>query len=161
MTPLDLIETARGEMELGSRRPTQASLRRATSTAYYALFHCLASSAANLLIGRIRSPAWHRVHRALEHGRARSACHHEQVKGFPTEIRNFAKTFLTLQRARQQADYALDSSTFYKSDVLVDIASAESAIEQFQQVDVDARREFAAQVLFRERATQSATGGPR
>ena len=66
-----------------------------------------------------------------------------------------------VQRARQQADYALDSSTFYKSDVLVDIASAESAIEQFQQVDVDTRREFAAQVLFRERATQSATGGPR
>ena len=65
LTPFDLIETARGLTELSPRRPTQANLRRAVSTAYYAMFHCLASSAANLLIGGRRGTAWHQVYHTL------------------------------------------------------------------------------------------------
>ena len=37
MTPHDLMKTARAQTE----RPTQAGLRRAVSTAYYAMFHIL------------------------------------------------------------------------------------------------------------------------
>ena len=42
-------------------------------TACYAMFHCLAGTAADLLIGRTRGPAWHRGYRVLEHGRAGNA----------------------------------------------------------------------------------------
>ena len=42
MIPHDLIQTARRLTESGAVQPTQADLRRAVSTAYYALFHCLA-----------------------------------------------------------------------------------------------------------------------
>ena len=52
MKARDLITTARSLTELDPRQPTQANLRRAVSTAYYAVFHLLAHTAADLLIGR-------------------------------------------------------------------------------------------------------------
>ena len=119
MRPPDLIEAARVLTESGPGRPTQARLRRAVSTAYYAMFHCLAAAAADLFIGRQRTPAWHRVYRALDHGRARSECLQRQtIREYPAEIRKFAEVFVALQKARQQADYALDTETYRKSDVL-------------------------------------------
>ena len=152
MDPHDLMEAARALAESGHAPPTQARLRRAVSTAYYAMFHCLAASAADLFIGTERNPAWHRTYRALEHGRARSACQQGRVmREFPTEIRDFAKAFVVLQKARQQADYALDADAYRKSDVLGHIASAELAIGRFERADVAARRAFAAHVLFRQR----------
>ena len=152
MNSRDLMEAARALTESGCGRPTQARLRRAVSTAYYAMFHCLAASAADLFIGRTRGPAWHRAYRALEHGRARSACRQGQtMPEFPEEIRNFADVFVMLQMERQRADYALDTDAYQKSDVLRYIASAELAISQFAQADVEARRGFAAHVLFRQR----------
>ena len=116
------------------------------------MFHCLAATAGDLFIGRQRTPAWHRVYRALDHGRARSACLEGQtIRGYPVEVRNFAEEFVTLQKARQQADYALDAKAYQKSEVLGYIASAELAIDQFERVNVGARRGFSAHVLFRQR----------
>ena len=152
MNPHDLMETARALAESGHAPPTQARLRRAVSTAYYAMFHCLAASAADLFIGKVRSPAWHRTYRALEHGRARSGCRQAQtMREFPMEIRDFAKAFVELQKARQEADYALDTPAYQKSDVLGQIVSAELAIREFEQAAMDAKRGFVAHVLFRQR----------
>ena len=151
MNSRDLIATARGLTAISRRRPSQANLRRAVSTAYYAMFHCLAGAAADLLIGRRRSPAWHQVYRALEHGSAKNACRHQRaMQGFPPEIRDFANTFAALQDARHQADYALDVR-YDKSDVLVAIERAETVIARFEQADIQHRRGFAAHVLFRRR----------
>ena len=63
-----------------------------------------------------------------------------------------AEAFVILQVARQQADYALDVAACRKSGVMDYIASAELAISRFEQADVDARRGFAAHVLFRQRS---------
>ena len=146
----DLIETARGLAELSPRRPSQTNLRRAVSTAYYAMFHCLASTAADLLIGRSRTPAWHQVYRALEHGRARNACLQKRVmRSFPAEVRDFAEAFVTLQNNRHLADYALDAKSYRKSDVVDEIKAVESTIGRFEGTNVEARRSFAAHVLFR------------
>ena len=152
MNPPDLIEAARALAESGVAPPTQARLRRAVSTAYYAMFHSLAAS-ADLFIGHARSPAWHRAYRALEHGRARSACRQgPTMREFPAEIRDFAKMFVVLQIERQQADYALDATAYEKSDVPGYVDSAERAISRFEQADMAARRAFAAHVLFRQRS---------
>ena len=55
-------------------QPSQADMRRAISTAYYAVFHTLAASNAQLIAGQPRSNmssyAWDRVYRRLDHGRA-------------------------------------------------------------------------------------------
>ena len=66
------------------------------------------------------------AYRALEHGRARSACL-QGMREFPAEIRDFAEAFIVLQIERQKADYALDTPTYQKSDVWDHIASAEQA----------------------------------
>ena len=149
MTPHGLMETARALME----RPTQARLRRAVSTVYYAMFHTLAVTAADLLMGTARSPAWHRVYRALEHGQAKKACQRGRAMGeFPADIREFARAFVVLQTERQKADYALDTKVYETTDVLASIVSAEWAIDGFARVDVESRRNFVAHVLFRQRS---------
>lgn len=166
MNPRDLIETARGLTEKPSvgvleggapsheerpGRPTQADLRRAVSTAYYALFHCLAGGGADLIIGANRSPAWYQVYRALEHGRARNACLQKRaMQRFPPEIQDFADVFVDLQKARHQADYAPEGR-YDEQDVLKTIDVAGNAIARFEQVDVRNRREFATHVLFPQR----------
>ena len=151
MKPLDLMETARGLTRLSPRRPSQANLRRAVSTAYYALFHCLAACAANSLIGRARDAAWHQTYRALEHGKARSACQDQRaLAAFPQDLRDFAALFTALQKSRQQADYALDGR-FGKADVRAAIDAVEDAIAAFEQVDARSRRAFVAHVLFKRR----------
>ena len=151
LKPLDLVEAARGLTELSPRRPSQANLRRAVSTAYYALFHCLAACAANSLIGRTRDAAWHQTYRALEHGKARTACENKPaLAAFRPEVRRFADTFAALQKARQKADYALDGK-YEKAGVRATIDTVEDTIASFEQVDARHRRAFIAQVLFKRR----------
>ena len=151
MNSRDLIETARGLTELSPRRPSQANLRRALSTAYYAVFHCLAATVADALMGKGRGDAWHQTYRALEHDSARRACKNMQaMRGFPPEVQSFAKTFVALQRARHQADYALDGR-YAKPEVLVEINEAEAAIARLEGADIRHRRRFAAHVLFKRR----------
>ena len=152
MKSRDLIEAARSMTEMNPRRPTQASLRRAVSTAYYAMFHCLAYAAANVLVGRDRSPAWHRVYRALEHGRARNACEDKRaLSSFHRRCMGSPIPSPCCKGRGSVADYALDEGIYRKSDVLGDIASAETAISRFEQADIRHRREFATQMLFRQR----------
>ena len=151
MNSHDLIEAARGLTELSPRRPSQANLRRALSTAYYAVFHCLAATVADALLGKGRSAAWHQAYRALEHGSARRACKNvEAMREFPLEVRNFAKTFSDLQRTRHQADYALDGR-YAKPEVLAEINKADAAIARLEAADIRHRRSFAAHVLFKRR----------
>ena len=145
----DLIATARGLTESGPRRATQANLRRAVSTAYYAVLHSPARTAADLLIGRNRNAAWYQVYRALEHGSAKNACRNKQViQGFPPAIRDFADTFVALQDARHEADYAFEG-WYYDVDTLAAIDRAENAIGQLEQTDIQHRRGFVVHVLFK------------
>lgn len=151
INPRDLIKTARGMMVLGPQQPTQTDLRRAVSTAYYALFHCLAWSGADLLIGPERDSAWHQVYRALEHGKTVQVCNNKQRMGeFPESIREFAEAFVILQRERQQADYALEEQ-YDRLDVLEEIDRAEEAISHYERAGVQDRRRFVALMLFRLR----------
>ena len=155
MKPIDLIETARVLAESGPGRPTRASLRRAVSTAYYALFHCLAATAADLFIGQQRTPAWHRTYRALEHGRARSACREAQTTPRLPGGRSATspRRFVALQKARHQADYALDADDYRQSPMFwCTLAAAELAIGQFEKADIEARSAASPLIaLFRQR----------
>lgn len=79
MKPDDFIKTARALVnQEGSGRPRETDLRRAVSTAYYALLHCVAAAGADLLVGGKQADrserAWRQAYRALNHGRAKSRC---------------------------------------------------------------------------------------
>lgn len=131
-------------------RPRQSDLRRAVSTAYYALFHCLALCCADLLVGGPGSnrsrPAWNQTYRALQHGFVRQRCEHRNVANFPSEIRYFAQIFVGMQQHRHRADYDPDVS-LVKADVVQLIDYAEDAIRRFQQAPARDRRAFAVYVL--------------
>ena len=145
-----LVRALRGAFEFAPQTP--CLLQNLTHLCRSAPLKRLAASAANLFIGSVRDPAWHRTYRALEHGRARSACLQGQtMREFPPEICDFAEAFVALQKARQEADYALDTDTYQASDVLGYIAFADRAINRFEQADVAAKRAFVAHVLFRQR----------
>ena len=151
MKARDLITTARSLTDLEPRPSTQANLRRAVSTAYYAVFHSLAHTAADLLIGRESSAAWHQVYRALEHGNTKNACLNKQaMQGFPHEIQEFAKKFVALQNERHQADYSSEAD-YNRRDTLAAIDIAEGAIGQLEGTSIDHRRGFVAHLLFKRR----------
>ncbi len=133
--------------------PSEADLRRAVSTAYYAVFHTLTASNAELIAGRpqsvMSSHAWERVYRRLDHGRAQN-----NLRGVINQLsppgENFARTFVDLQNLRQQADY---DPHFSITDTITlnSIELAESAISAFALLSEEERRFIAAQSLFDRR----------
>ena len=159
MNPDDLIRIAEHLASGGVRgrigRPVQAELRRAVSATYYALFHALSLSCANMLVGstpsRRNQPAWTQVYRALEHGHAKSQCSNKaKLSGFPRQIREFAELFVELQRHRQEADYNPDAR-FSRSDVQVFTQDSKRSISEFAETDARDQQAFAVHVLFRVR----------
>lgn len=155
MNPSDLLDTAHILLSSRGDKPTDASLRRAVSSAYYALFHCLSRECADLLIGNGGSDrsdaAWRQVYRALEHGTAKTKCRkQEMIKKFPDEVQGFARTFAALQEKRHSADYD-PFARFTESVVNIDVAAAEAAIAMFKSAPAKHRRAFCAYVLLKDR----------
>lgn len=148
-----LIVTARKQANLNTKKPRQADLRRAVSSAYYAVFHALAKECADRLVGTGKNrsdAAWQQVYRSLEHGFAKQSGANAQKLGFPSAIVNFADTFSDLQRERHAADY--DPAASYT------LAEARSAIERAQAAITDLRAAaradrtaFSALVLLKQR----------
>ena len=152
LKPLDFIATARdlaGASSMG--RPRETNIRRAISTTYYALFHCLATSNTNMLVGgpgaNRSQAAWRQAYRALQHGTARQRCERQNaIIKFPEAVQDFAERFADMQKKRHGADYDPDA-TFSKSDVVQDIADAEDVILCFNRVPARDRRAFAIYLL--------------
>ena len=157
MTPHNFIATARDLAGANRRgRPRETNLRRAISTIYYALFHCLAACCADMLVGgsganRSR-PAWRQAYRSLQHGIARQRCERQNIiVRFPGEIQDFSGQFVYMQKQRHRADYDpyMDVS---KSSVLQDILAVESVVRRFNRSPAKDRRAFAVYVLLDLRA---------
>ena len=133
--------------------PSEADLRRAISTAYYALFHTLAASNAELIAGQPQSSmssyAWERVYRRLDHGRARNNLRAVLGRLSPSG-ENFARAFIDLQDRRQKADYD-PNAPVSRYRTLNIIAQAETAIRDFAQLTQEERRLITAQSMFDRR----------
>ena len=151
MEPLDLIATARDLAGTpGGPLPRQTNLRRAVSTTYYALFHCLANNCADMLVGADASnrdePAWEQTYRALQHGTAARRCDSQGIARFPGEIKFLAAKFVDMKTKRESADYAAESD-LTPAEVIADINDSEAAISRFRQATARDRRGFAVYVL--------------
>lgn len=94
--------------------------------------------------------AWAQAYRAVEHGTAKAACRQTASLGFPTAIRYFANTFISLQEKRHAADYD-PLATFSRSDALILIGEAATAIASLRAASRTDRRAFVILVLFRRR----------
>ena len=152
----DLIVTSRllTTTPYPNTQPLQDSLRRAVSTAYYAMFHALASSNADCLVGApndsLTEHAWSRTYRGLNHNVTRRNLLQDRDL-FSPQIRRFAEVFAQLQDLRHSADYNPNRSfTLIETLALIDLA--EAAIESFLQTDADERKVLAIQSLIGRRA---------
>lgn len=142
----DLFAQARRLAKLDARKPKQASLRRAVSSAYYALFHCLTDQACRNAIGAKHGQARYRqvLARAFAHSVMRDACKSfaggslkESVKKglpvsfvIPVEITILTGKFVELQDLRHLADYDL-TERFVRSEVLKVLKDVEDAVQDF------------------------------
>jgi uncharacterized protein (UPF0332 family) len=148
-----LIVTAKKLAVASPKKPRQADLKRAISTAYYALFHALAKDAADLLIGtgsNRPNAAWTHLYRSLEHGVAKSGCIAVKNIDFPPAIKDCALAFVQLQEMRHDADYD-PNLRVRRGDALEAIKLAESAIGNLRKSDRRDRLAFAVQILLRKR----------
>ena len=153
MIPKDLLVQADHLCKLSPKRPKQANLRRAVSTSYYAVFHALCWSNANVLAGMgIARPqrAWLQTYRAVDHAQAKTRCKETKGKGFPASIQAFADCFTSLQEYRHRADYSPDQH-FTKQEVSAIVGLARSAVAAIGNAPVKDRRAFAIHVLLHYR----------
>jgi uncharacterized protein (UPF0332 family) len=135
--PQHLLEQAQLLANLDRKRPRQASLRRAVSTAYYALFHLLTTAAvANWKKPRQRAA----LARAFEHRKMNDACVKTRGKQFPNpnlasagHLRTVADTFIKLQQFRHTADYD-NSKKWARTEVLAHIELAAAAFDSWDAI---------------------------
>jgi hypothetical protein len=125
----DLLEQANHLARREKRKPKQASLRRAVSTAYYALFHLLVAEAGgNWKRGDQRA----KLARAFEHGRMKQASVKTRSGKFDgqrpqaADLKTVANAFIRLQEFRHEADYD-DALRLTRTAALARIALASDA----------------------------------
>ena len=140
----DLLDQAEQLAQLDPRRPKQANLRRAVSSAYYALFHLLAWEASALYAAEPGMAARiNRTHNHAEMKKASSMIANDKLPkavqpsggGYttPLDLKSVANAFVRLQQARHEADYDL-SRTFRKQEALAFVKLARQAFEAWERV---------------------------
>ena len=157
----DLMKLAESIAKLDTGKPKQAHLRRAVSTAYYAVFHFLVDEVCCAQMGtqHAQRPYRQTLSRAFAHATMKSACSSfgggtlkdSVIKGLPRnqngnyvisrEIRDIAATFAELQEKRHLADYDL-AERFKRSEVLTLIDQAKTYVEEFRNYPVGDDRKF-------------------
>jgi uncharacterized protein (UPF0332 family) len=161
--PNDLLEQAWHLAQREPKRPKQASLRRAISTGYYALFHLLITETAK---------NWKRVDerttvaRLFEHTMMSKVCakRRDDLTGFfktrniddpehavEKHLLNIAETFGVMLGARHAADY--DSSVEWtRRDAIELLESVQSAFASWDEIrETPLAQHFLVTLLLKDR----------
>ena len=134
-------------------RPRDVFMRRAVSTAYYALFHALARLCADELVGRTHTKptAYARVYRALDHGAARRAFRSPEASSLGAGVSHIGLAFVELQQERHRADYDPSPFGHMFDETRAAVAKAREAIALLSALEPDVRRALATLILFKAR----------
>lgn len=142
----DLLEQARHLANREKKKPRQASLRRAISAAYYALFHLLTSEAVRNWKNRDQRPL---LARYFEHGKMKNAS--EKCRAQCNAIVNskpppagailasrqhlfrVADTFIQAQQHRHTADYD-SSKQWTRTETLTLIQQVNTAFSSWHAI---------------------------
>ncbi len=131
--------------------PTAGAMRRAISTAYYAMFHALAASNADALIGpahdELTTRAWIRLYRGLNHNHAKSQFQQNRTSLSP-DAQTFADLFCNLQDERHNADHN-PQETFTVQEAASWLDNTEIAITNFLRTTPSERNAIAILTLVR------------
>jgi uncharacterized protein (UPF0332 family) len=143
--PHDLLEQARHLVEREPKKPRQASLRRAISAAYYAIFHLLVSEGAARFASSKPRGLRLQMRRVFSHTDMKDVCRSSAGGNLPIATRKLieqpiepdlqfiAERFDQLQEARHEADYDTTAS-FTRTEALQRVAAAEEAFAAWQRV---------------------------
>ena len=151
----DLLEQAHYLVELHSKEPKQAHLRRAVSAAYYALFHLLIDEALRVMTPASPPQLAEVMRRAFNHADMKNACQgfssgnpQKEVRKvlmnykdddspllLSAELKLVSRTFVSMQRKRHLADYdnLTTFTTIEVEELLDDTLSAFSAWEKIKE----------------------------
>ncbi len=143
----DLLAQADRLAQLEKKKPKQASLRRAVSAAYYALFHLLIDESSRFFVsGKKRESLRLQLARSFDHGQMKST-----AKAFVTpkpgdnawrkvlasppsaSLVDVASAFIALQEARHEADYDL-ARVFTRVEVKALVGRARAAFQTWASV---------------------------
>lgn len=148
----DLLELAEHLARREARRPRQTSLSRATSTAYYAVFHGLAYLCADELVGWAKD--WKfitPIYRALDHSAAKRVFERDRRgQSHGEEVAEIGQTFILLQQERYAADYDPEFSS-NREKTLELIRMAREAVRSISALDAETRRLLAVHLIGRQR----------
>lgn len=143
----DLLSQAHHLARKEPKRPKQASLRRAVSSAYYAFFHFLIDCATRRFIrGPDRRELRDALGRAFQHAEMKDAAK-SFAGGTPKAhiapalsgntvqlpLRDLADAFVRLQQARHDADYNRGRD-FTRQETLDLVESAEKAMKDWSSI---------------------------
>jgi hypothetical protein len=140
----------------------QADLRRALSTAYYAVFHFCLTSAADMVCGAANrsTPRYGFVYRSVDHARLRGLC--DQLRGSqprnvaltPTggfgKVADFARNTYNLYEQRISADYD-PLQSFTVTEAKIAVSDAIQAIKWFRASTQEQQEGFLTLLLFKAR----------
>lgn len=140
----ELIEQAEHLVRREPKKPKQASLRRAVSAAYYALFHELVSDAALKFVPNDPPSLRLKVRRVLGHGEMNAVCEQfakpsagsfSPLVSTPleSEIARVAAAFVDLQENRHRADYDV-SEPIDRLDADFLVKKARTALRDWRSV---------------------------
>jgi hypothetical protein len=140
----ELLQQANHLATYEGANPSQASLRRAVSTAYYALFHLLVEDAGGRWQGSVEARTG--LERALQHGsmekisrKFRNATWedwHGNQQLVPLALQRVARAFVDLQDERHTADYD-NHEQWSPTDVQRTLGTARSAFQNWQSIRTD------------------------
>jgi hypothetical protein len=169
--PQDLLTVAADLATIDPFRPRQAALRRALSTAYYALFRLLVDAAAAQMFhaaldrerftgAAARTFTHAALRRAAEGAMRGGTARPEPARailgaGQPSpDLYRVCKAFIDAQARREAADYDI-AARFDRSDVLASLQEVQNAFaawDRLRQTDEGAR--FLALLVLAPRARQ-------
>ncbi|HZL29219.1 MAG TPA: hypothetical protein VFC39_22025 [Acidobacteriaceae bacterium] len=159
----DLLAQAGTLATLDDGIPSQANLRRAISSAYYALFHLFIAEAVDRLLPAEPPGLRERASRAFSHGEMKQVCIRFLAKRIvedfapllrvstSPELLFIARTFVNLQEQRHLADY--DVGIFLlRAETLLSIDKARRAFTNWKLIrETDEATVFLAALIFAKR----------
>ena len=143
LDPTALIEGAEQTLHNApSGGPSREAVHRAVSTAYYAVFHAVNASNADIRHGVPSNAAtaqlWTNTYRQMRHNRAtRNLARH--LHSLPPNPRSLANRFINLKTARETADYD-PNRTLTIGDAQYWIDEARGALRSLQSMTAAERQ---------------------
>ncbi|MCJ2068641.1 hypothetical protein MKK75_07475 [Methylobacterium sp. J-030] len=148
----DLLEVAETLARQGGRMNLRkASMRRAVSSAYYAVFHGLCFVCASVIVGWRRSGELESVYRMLDHGQVRKRLTSPEAAQIAPAVATIGAAFAVLQERRHLADYSPPTMPVSQNETLAILNRARETVKALESLGDDQRRKLAVLLITKAR----------